>query len=181
MGLASLSNQYARPLGYKVARLIAGASKYLPFNGFVSGGMNYAPNVVTAKIVNLTFSAAPTDGSTLTIQDGPPTNPGAPNRVFAFTYGGSPGAGIIPLVSGGGTAAQAAAATQLALAAQLTNWTVTIPVGAPLVVLLVAKNRGFNPTVVNSDVTHIAKGESGSTQNPVIPGRAGRIGGFFPG
>jgi len=34
---------------------------------------------------------------------------------FTYVYGGSPGAGVIPLVSGGGTAAQAATATQVAL------------------------------------------------------------------
>ncbi len=116
---------YAKPTGYKYSGLTAGATRYKPNNGFLSGNMNYAPGAPTAKRSVFAFSAAPGNASTLTVQDGAPNNPASPARVFTFTWAGAPGTGVIPLVAGGGTATQAAAAAAVALNAQLTGWTAT--------------------------------------------------------
>ncbi len=107
------SNRYTKPAGY---RTITPPSRYRPFNGFMGGDQRSGPRLITAQSATLTFSAAPADLSTLTIG----------STVFTYRWNGSPGAGTIVLVAGGGTAAQAATATQAILAAQLTTWTATL-------------------------------------------------------
>ena len=116
----TISNRYSAPTGYSnaIAPLINGAPKYIANNGFVQAP--YAPSASGYQVATITFSAAPADGSTLIVPDGL-----GGSKTFTFTYGGAPGAGIIPLVAGGGTSAQAATATATALAAQLTTWTAT--------------------------------------------------------
>ncbi len=145
-------------------------------NGFVSGSQNYGAGAPTAEILTLTFTAAPADTSGLAVPDGI-NGSGTPTKSFTFTYAGSPGTGIIPLVSGGGTAAQAATATQVALAAQLTNWTVTNP--SPGVVKMVMNQRGFNLsaaqiTAFRTGTTNITLGNNGATFGLVVPGRFGK-------
>lgn len=165
---------YAKPTGYKYSGLTAGASRYKPNNGFISGNQNYAPGAPNKKSTTYNFVGAPANASILTIQDGPPNSPGSPTRVFTFTWAGSPGTGVIPLVGGGGTAAQAAAAARLALAAQLTTWTVS---GTGTGLILTQNQKGINPTVVagaGSNMNNVTGVVSAPTT--VLPGRAGLIG-----
>lgn len=148
-----------------------------PNNGFVSGNMNYAAGSPTATILTLTFSAAPADLSSLNFPDTPTIRPGNPLYAFTFTYSGAPGAHIIPLVAGGGTANQAATATQVALAAQLTNWTVTNPVAGQ--VKMVARQRGLTLTAaqlaaIRVGVTNVTIVQTAPSFGLIIPGRFGR-------
>lgn len=169
-GVVQPSNRYLKPAGYKTY-IARGASRYKPFNGYVSGGDSYGPRQVTAATDTIAFSAAPTNLATLTIPDGATNN--AAVKSFVFTYSGSPGALVIPLVAGGGTAAQAATATQVALAAQLTNWVVTL--ASATSVLLTSKQAGINPIIVTSDVVHISIAPSASSIGNVHPGKAGNV------
>ncbi len=120
------TNRYSLPGGYlnTVSQLLANALGYKRNNGFQ--GPQYSPNAPGIQIVTLTFSAAPADNSTLIISD-IDANGLLTTVNFTYHWGGASGAGNIPLVAGGGTAAQAATATQVALAAQLSAraWVVT--------------------------------------------------------
>lgn len=163
--------------GYATSWLTNRVSTYKPNNGFVSGNQNYAPGAPSAQFLTLTFTAAPANSSGLSVPDGPGNTSGTPVRNFTFTYSGSPGSGIIPLVAGGGTAAQAATATQVALAAQLTNWTVTNPSAG--VVRMVRNQKGFNLsaaqiTAFRVGTTNITLGNNAATFAQVIPGRFGK-------
>lgn len=166
---------YPKPPGYRTLAGTGAAGpkpeRYRPWNNFNSAS-SYAPGAPSALTLNMTFSAAPANGSQITVPDGPPNAPSTPVRTFTFTYSGSPGTGIIPLVAGGGTAAQAATAASVALAAQLTNWTVSNP--ASTVLKLVAKNRGVNssPGLVGS--TNITIATVLATFGVVIPARFGK-------
>jgi len=151
-------------------------------NGYVSGSQNYGAGAPSAERITLTFASAPANGSSLAVPDGI-NGSGTPTRTFTFTYGGSPGSGIIPLVSGGGTAAQAATATQVALAAQLTNWTVTNPSSG--VVVMVRNQKGFNTTAAQRTAflvgtTNITLGDTQSSFGLVVPGRFGKNYCTFP-
>jgi hypothetical protein len=170
---------YAKPTGYKYSGLTAGASRYKPNNGFISGNQNYAPGAPNKKSITYNFVGAPANASTFTVQDGPPNSPGSPTRVFTFTWGGSAGTGVIPLVAGGGTAAQAAVAAQAALSGQLTTWTVTVNGTA---ISLVQKQKGINPTTTPSGTSNM-NAVTGVTSAPttVLPGRAGRTGATLQG
>lgn len=157
------------------------AAVYKPFNGYMlSGAQSYAPWAPSrGTILNLTFSAPPADGEQLMVLDGPPNAPGTPTDAFTYVYGGSPGVGIIPLVSGGGTAAQAATATQVALAAQLNNWIVTNPSSG--VVTLQSKYKGLNLTAAQiatmiGTIAGLAIVQLKATPTPVLPGRRGIAG-----
>lgn len=171
--------------GYQDSAVINGASRYKPYNGALSGSQGYAPWAFGAQVLTLTFSAAPADTSQLIIPEGPPNNPGTPSLMFTYTYGGSPGSGVIPLVSGGGTAAQAATATVTALLAQpITKWTPTNPSAG--VVQLRAKQRGVNLTAAQiaamlSGTTHITITQTPASQALVVPGSAGRVYSTMPG
>lgn len=121
---------YLKPPGYKTVfdgyglYTSSPTAMYKPFNNFVSGSMKYSPQGLPGYLsYTLNFSAAPADGSQLILANSPGESP----VTFTFTYNGAPGAGVIPLVAGGGTAAQAATATQVALAAQLLKWVATNP------------------------------------------------------
>ncbi len=171
---------YAKPAGYNAGRLISGSQRYKPFNmglaangqGLIQGNTSYSPAVPSMR-VPYSFSAAPANNATITIPDGPT------NRVFTFTYAGSPGAGVIPLVAGGGTAAQAATASQVAMAAQLRNWVVTNPSSAVLV--LVSRN-GYNPGISNFVTpANITLGAWTSLLGNVLPARFGKNYAFLPG
>ena len=167
---------YPKPTGYRYAGLTTGSRKYLPFNNFASGNMAYAPGSPSAKSVSFTFSAAPANGSSLTIFNG------VTNVAFTYTYSGSPGAGVIPLVAGGGTAAQAATATQVALAAQLTNWTVTNPSAGQ--VQLVYKIRGIDGFFSSTGTLNLAAPGfiiAGPTFPSVLPARFGKNYAFLSG
>jgi hypothetical protein len=171
---------YAKPAGYKYAGLINGATRYRPFNNFLSGNMRYAPNRPTRMSLDFNFTGTPANGSQITVPDGPPNQPGGPNlKTFTFTYGASPGAGIIPLVGGGGTAAQAATAATAALAAQLTNWITSNPSAGHMTIT--ANQRGVNsgPGLVGSTNITISTLVAVAFRQ-VLPGRiAGKVGGFF--
>lgn len=168
-----LNNHYSKPPGY---RTIAAPSRYKPFNGFIGPSIaRYA----SSQSSTLTFSAAPTDTSTITVNDGPPQASSTPTTVFTFAYAGAPGAGVIPLVAGGGTAAQAATAAQVALAAQLTNWRVTNPSAGVLV--LERKQPGVAAVVSRSDAAHIAIAFSAAVSLALLPGKFGRSYCFLPG
>jgi hypothetical protein len=161
---------YPKPPGYNVQTPPAG---YKVFNNYISGSQNYAPGSPSAQRVTFTFSAAPDDLSQITVPDGPVNLPGGPNvKTFTFTYGGSPGAGIIPLVMGGGTAAQAATAAYTAMLAQLENWTPTNP--TPTVLVLESLQRGvtLGPGLVGN--THAALSGVASTFGEVLPARFGK-------
>jgi len=136
--------RYSKPIGYNTECFNSLSSKaYKPFNGYMSGSENYAPGQYSPQVATLTFGAsAPADTSSITVPDGPANDPGTPTDSFVFTWGGAPGAGIIPLVGGGGTAAQAATATQVALSAQLSQWIVELT--APTVVRLTSRQPGVN-------------------------------------
>lgn len=170
-----LNNHYTKPPGYRTY-IARGASRYRPFNGYIGPSIaRYASN----QSATLTFSAAPTNSSTMTVDDGPPQSSNNPARVFTFTYAGSPGAGVIPLVAGGGTAAQAATAAQVALSAQLTNWVVSNPSAGVLV--LERQQPGVSAVVSRTDSTNIALSFSTAVSLTVHPGRFGKNYAFLPG
>ncbi len=122
-----MTYRYSKPIGYNTMGLTSQRNVYKPFNGFASGSGAYAPGNYSAQTNTLAFTGTPANGSQITVPDGPVNQPSTPNlKTFTFTWAGSPGAGIIPLVAGGGTAAQAATAASVALAAQLTNWSVAL-------------------------------------------------------
>jgi hypothetical protein len=161
--------RYNKPAGYNTLWLINGVKgqSYKLNNGFLSGNERYAPSRYGFQVSTLTFSAAPADGSQITVPDGP-----AGLKTFTFTYGGAPGAGIIPLVGGGGTAAQAATATQVALEAQLSNWTATNPSAG--ITVLTSKIRGYNLGVGLVGNTHITISLVLATLTQALPARFGR-------
>lgn len=159
-------------LGYQVSGLVNGAKGYVPNNGFPN---NYGVPP-SAEVLTFTFSAAPNDNDTLDIPDWQ-GNTDTPTRTFTFVYGGSPGAGTIPLVGGGGTAAQAATAAQVALSAQLNYWTVTNPSDGVLV--LTWKSKGFNlsDTAITAILTgahNITLDETLASPAEVVPGSFGK-------
>lgn len=160
---------YPKPPGYNTVSLATGSQSYVPFNGFRSG---FGPVVMTSEVLTLTFSDKPDDGSGFEIQD--------PEGLVAFeyVYGGSPASNIIPLVSGGGTAAQAATATQVALAAQLVSWIVTNPSAG--VVVLVQKQKGVSPDITLTDDPNITVDTDLATFSNVLPGRFGKNYCFLP-
>jgi len=164
---------YPKPSGYRSIY-----QPYTPFNqvssavGIFGGNMSYAPGLPSIR-VPFNFSAAPPDLSTFHIPDG------ATVKIFTFTYSGSPGAGIIPLVAGGGTAAQAATASQVALASQLTKWTVTNPSAG---VLVLVSKLGYVPNTSNFTMaTNLTMGAFLISFAPVVPGRFGKNYCFLPG
>lgn len=165
---------YAKPTGYKYSGLTAGASRYKPNNGFISGNQNYAPGAPNKAVKVYNFVGTPANASTFAVQDGPPNSPGSPTKTFTFTWAGSAGPGIIPLVAGGGTAAQAAVAAAAALSGQLTNWTVIVN-GTAL--SLTQKQKGINPTTTAGAGSNMSL-VSGTASAPttVLPGRAGLTG-----
>lgn len=168
---------YARPAGYKYDSLIAGAIRYKPNNGFVnSNGMSgYTPGGFTPQRVNGAVSAAPADGSQIQVQDAVGV------KTFTYVWNGAPGAGIIPLVAGGGTAAQAATAASVALAAQLVGWTVTNPSAGNF--LLTSKTPGTKYTTFGnvSGVTNTVFTRTDSVQRAVLPGGNGKVRAFLSG
>lgn len=166
---------YAKPAGYATISL-TGVSRYRPFNNFLSGNVRYAPNRPTRLSVNLAFGATPANGSQIVMPIGSPANP--TNLTLTFTYNGSPGPGIIPLVSGGGTAAQAATAAALAIAQQAPNWTANNNASAN--VILTANVRGVNlsPSLVGS--TNITLSTLVAvTFRQVIPAILGKVFGWL--
>lgn len=166
--------RYSKPPGYSTLFLINGnkGRTYKPWNGYVSGDNSYSPGRYSLSTTSMTFSAAPANNSQLTVQDG------SVLKTFTFTYSGSPGPGIIPLVAGGGTAAQAANATQVALAAQLTYWTASI--SAPTVAVITSTVRGpvTGPGSVGS--TNITFTTIVSTLGIPVPGRVGHRAVWLP-
>lgn len=171
---------YPKPRGYKYAGLINGAAGYKPNNNFLSGNMNYAPGAPTLKSITYNFVGAPANNSTLTVQDGPPNSPGAPTKTFTFTWAGAPGVGVIPLVAGGGTAAQAAVAAAAVLSGQLTKWTTTV---AGTAITMTQLQKGVNATTTpssspNSNMSAVTGSSAAFT--PTLPGRT-RVGGFLSG
>ncbi len=130
-----MAYRYSKPTGYNTLCFTNGQSgrSYKPWNGF-NNGSQYAPGNLSPRIVTLTFTGTPADNSQIIIPDGPFNDPASGNKTFTFDWGGSPGAGIIPLAVGGGTAAQAATAAQNVLSAQLTQWTVNLTSATTLVI-----------------------------------------------
>ncbi len=136
----------AKPPGYKYAGLTNGAKGYKRFNNAAAQATPYLPGTPKAFSATYQFTAAPADTSTLSIQDIGPSNT-LITKLFTYHWAGSPGAGLIPLVGGGGTAAQAAAATKLALDAQLNNWIISVLVD---VITFTAKQVGVSYTITPS-------------------------------
>lgn len=164
---------YPKPAGYKYSGLTAGASKYKPNNGSLSGNSRYAPGAPTAQRRVYNFTAAPGDLSTLTVGDGPANDPDSPASVFTFTWNGAPGAGVIPLVAGGGTAAQAAVAATNVLNAQLDNWTVEVSVDT---ISMTRKDVGVNSTVTPQVAANMNLVNSvTAAPTAVLPGRVGNL------
>ena len=139
---------YPKPAGYKYAGLTNGTQGYKRFNNAASQAIPYLPGPPKALSKTYQFTAAPADTATLQIQDvGPLTSNVLITRTFTYHYAGAPGTGLIPLVAGGGTAAQAAAATKLALDAQLNNWVITV---LSDVITFTSKQPGVNFTITPS-------------------------------
>jgi len=163
---------YRKPAGYRVGNLITGAQRYKRYNNSLAGAIPYLPGAPSAKTETYNFTAAPADTSTLTLG----------GVVFTFTYGGAPGAGIIPLVGGGGTAAQAAAATKLAVETQLPNvWSVTV---ATSFATFTARQIGINPAITPSVApasNMAAITGTPSTFGNLLPARFGKSGAFVSG
>ncbi len=133
---------YLKPGGYKYSGLKAGATGYKPFNGFLGSAVGFNPGLALNSAYN--FSAAPADGSQIKLPYG---------KVYTFVWNGSPAPGVIPLVAGGGTAAQAAAAATLAMAAQSPGWSITNPSATQLVLL---SPGGTAPAIVLVGVTNMS-------------------------
>jgi len=149
---------YAKPIGYRIMNSPGG---YKIFNDYPSA-LYYSPNRPRRSFPYF-FTAAPDNGSGISI-------PGF--GIFTFTWGGAPGAGIIPLVGGGGTADQAATAAQVALSAQLPGWSVTNPSAATLVLM---SPPGTLPTVTLLLDPNMDLGSNGAfTFAGVVPGRFGQ-------
>ena len=168
---------YSKPLGYRTY-IGVGASMYRPFNRFISGGIAYGPGAPSAQIANFAMSAVPANGSAVTVPDGPLNQPGTPLKTFTFTYSGSPGTGIIPLVAGGGTIAQAIVAMQTALEAQLVNWTVVTPATPSSgLIRLTSRLPGVTvgPGLGGSGPTNLTITTTQSVFASVLPGRAGSL------
>lgn len=159
---------YPKPAGYQTSALAIGSQSYKPFNGYRQG---FGPVQITSEVFTLTFSAAPDDGSGFNID--------FPTIAFAYAYGGSPGAGVIPLVMGGGTAAQAATATQVALAAQIgDDWEVTNPSSG--VVVMSPRQKGRVVTFdIDLDPNFTVETDLPTFSN-VIPGKFGKNYCFMP-
>ena len=154
---------------------------YKPNNGYMlSGAQSYAPWApLRGTILTLTFTAPPADTKVLTVLDGVPNSVGTPARAFTYAWNGAPGPGVIPLVAGGGTAAQAATATQVALAAQVTNWIVTNPSAG--VVKMQSRFKGLNLTVAQmvtmlGSIADLSIAQTPATPALVVPGRRGPTG-----
>lgn len=165
-------SRYAMPAGY---RRIAAPAGYKIFNNFRSGSKWYAPGAPTgffSEIFN--FVGAPANGSQIIVPDGPIGNPNGTLRTFTFTWAGSPGAGIIPLVAGGGTAAQAATAAQVAMSAQLSHWDVDNPSSAVLTLLQNQQGVSTPTTRVGTTNMSLVNGTSVSP-GAFVPARIGRI------
>lgn len=173
-------------LGYATSWMTSSpAFKYRPYNNFPSGSMAYVPGGASSpEVITITFDFIPDDLSVMTVPDGVGQAAGVPTTNFTYTYNGAPGAGIIPLVAGGGTAAQAATATQVALAAQLTNWAVTNPSAG--VVVMTRLQAGFNLTAAElaaltadlintpNESSAVTVGVTESSFGLIIPGRFGK-------
>lgn len=182
MGI-KLTNRYSLPPGYAVSKYLNSAanptSRYLPNNGFTSKSP-YAPNVGTAQRILLTFSGVPADASTIIVADIDGTG-AIIAKTFTFTYGGSPGAGIIPLVGGGGTTIQATAATLLAFQQQLLSWVetsisnVSFWITRNIVGITSAAISGSQATISPSAVSGAAVALT------VLPVRFGTLGSYCPG
>jgi hypothetical protein len=157
--------RYAKPSGY---RSLSQPIGYKVFNNYISGDQYYSPSAPSKYSISYNFVGAPANGSQIQVQDGPTL------KTFTYTYSGSPGAGIIPLVAGGGTAAQAATAAQVAMAAQLTYWTVTNPSSAALT--MVNNLRGQNVAPVRVGTTNMSPvGGASPTWSAVLPARVGQM------
>lgn len=164
---------YPKPSGYDVQFLYAGNNVFRPYNRFLSGGMRYAPAAPTAQVHTLTFSAAPDDTSALLIPDVNPVTGVMSVITMTFTYAGSPGAGIIPLVAGGGTAAQAATAAMTAIQAQpFYSWIATNPSAG--VLKLTSRPLGARSAPGLSGTTNATLATTESVFGRAIPGRFGK-------
>lgn len=106
------SNRYVKPSGY---RTITPPSAYKPFNGYLGGDKTWGPRLVTAQSLGLLFAGVPADLSVLTIE----------GQAFTFKWNVPSSPGVIPLVAGGGTIAQAATSALTVLGDELVGWTVT--------------------------------------------------------
>lgn len=171
---------YAKPSGYATYLYDLTNRVYRAFNGYVSGSGYYAPTRFSFQTVTFTFGGAPANLSQITVPDGPNNQPSTPNlKTFTFTWAGSPGAGIIPLVGGGGTAAQAATASMTALNAQLTNWVATNPSSG--VMVLTSRLRGMNvgPGLVGATGITLTTVLAGLTK--ALPGAAGKVKAWLSG
>lgn len=169
--------RYKLPPGYKRQAQPAG---YKVFNNFNSGSKWYAPGAPTGFFsVTYNFVGTPANGSQLIVPDGPIGNPNAVLKTFTFTWAGSPGAGIIPLVAGGGTAAQAATAAATALNAQLTNWTATN--GGSGVLTMDQEQQGISTPITRVGTTNMSPVTGTAVEaGAIVPGCFGKVKALLP-
>jgi hypothetical protein len=171
---------YPKPIGYKYSGLTKGSQSYKRFNNAAAQATPYLPGAPSAFSSTFNFTGVPANNSTIVIQDIGATNQPF-NRTFTFTYAGSPGAGIIPLVAGGGTIAQATVAAALALNAQLNNWVVT---SSPTSLTFRSKQIGISLTITPSSAPNanmsLVNGVA-PTFNLVLPARFGKNHAFLSG
>jgi len=163
-------SRYSKPAGY---RTIAQPAGYKIFNNFTSGSKWYAPGAPTGFFsTSYNFVGAPANGSQIIVPDGPLGSPNSVLTTLTFTWGGSPGPGVIPLVAGGGTAAQAAAATALAFEDLITHWLAENPSGSSLT--LTQMQQGISTPLTLVGTTNM----NAVTGNPVVNGAfvVGRFG-----
>ena len=183
---------YHKPPGYNTLAFVNGLNgrSYVPYNGFVSAAgiaYGFSPG---QEIVTLTFLAVPDDNTVMTVPDGPGNNPSLSEPAFTYDYGGAPGAGIIPLAVGGGTAVQAATATYNKLAIDLTNWVVTNPSAGVVVMrylptgfnLSAAQLAAITADLFNTGLEGPAVNASAVLATPAatLPGRFGKNYCFLP-
>lgn len=171
--------RYSKPVGYRTPSVIGTKRYYKLYNDYVSGSMSYSPAAKTPQIVDLTFNAAPANGSQLTFPAGPTNSPTTPTATLTFQYGGSPGSGIVVLPAGGGTTAQGATALAAIINAQISlSWTAVVLV--PGVVRATSRVPGVNVSPASIGVTNITMVRTLSSMTATLPGKSGQGACFLP-
>lgn len=147
---------YRKPNGYNVSALLAGSSRYKPFNNSPNSGslMSYGAGVPSNYSVLFEFNAVPPDGTTFDIPDGLGPDPSTPTTTLTFVYGGAPGPGIVPLAVGGGTIDAMLIALLSVVNTQIDNWTgVANATDDTFLFTYNPKGINPNPTIVVTGMT----------------------------
>lgn len=181
------SNQYRNPLaqtnGY-LSDSSGGALSYYSFRyGSRTQRSSYGVPASSNRWRSLSFATAPANLAQISLRD---RNDAA--IVFEFVYAGTTpsGAGtVVPLIAGGGTAAQAAAALKAAYEANITLplFFVEILSATPTLVTFISRTpaRTFGTFAVVTGVTAGGTSTGLSKRSSVLPGMVGGRGVFLPG